>query len=198
MKILFLILFFQSFSISLIAQEYKIPEIEFESKSETPDFTNLLGLNDPNCLIMSIGFSGYWQNGTISKHVVLQNDGKILKYNVYFKNGLEKPIVKKRNLNKNKYKFYWEFLSNHFTKGSFKIDNSKLNIEEKPEEENRVSTLVISDGTEYNFKIYQNVNYISYSSYSPEAFIERKFPGYEERQKLVNLVAEFEELYDKN
>ncbi len=198
MKTLFLILFFQSFSISLNAQDYKIPAIEFESKSETPNFTNLLGINDPNCLIMSIGYSGYWQNGTISKFVVFQNDGKILKYDIYFKNGLDKPIVKKRSLIKKKYKFYWEFLSNHFTKGSFKIDNSKLNIEVKPEEENRVSTLVISDGTLYNFNIYQNVNYISYSSYSPESYIERKFPGYEERQKLVNLVTEFEELYDKN
>lgn len=181
---------------SAVSQEYKIPAIEFDGKYERPNYIEILKLKDTNSLIMSIGYSRYWHDGN-SKFIVFQTDGKILKHYVSFKNLLEKPILKKKFIAKRKRKFYWKFLNDNFTANKFRIDKSKLNINEKTEN-GKTSMMIFSHGSYCNFNIYQNENYTSYSSYSPEAFIREKFPGYEEREKLVQLVTEFEELYDKN
>jgi hypothetical protein len=134
-----------------ISQDYNIPAIKFEGNSGSPNFVKMLGLKDENSLIISMGYSGYWQKGTISKFIVYQNNGKVLKYNVYFKNDLENPKVIQKKLPKRKYKLYWTLLNESFINNMFQIEKEKLNIKEKPASGRMVTTSIISDGTNYIF-----------------------------------------------
>ena len=103
-----------------------------------------------------------------------------------------------KRIKKKEDQYYWSHLNNCIEENKYKIEKSKLNItEKKGEEEGTVITKVISDGADYSFWICQGKDYIAYGSYEPKSFIEDKFPGWKERQKLVDLMSGFEKLTKK-
>ncbi|WP_299626886.1 hypothetical protein [uncultured Tenacibaculum sp.] len=193
--ILFLTLVGKSFS-----QEFKIPKIEWEGKTETENnFVELLKLKDKSSLIIKIGYSSYWSKGQNSEFIVYLNNGKVKRYVVYQPNSTElKTKIKRKKIKKKEYKYYWNHLNNIIEGNKYVIDKSKLNItKKKGEEEGTMITMSISDGTNYSFWICQGNNYLAYGSYSPESFIDGKFSGWKERQKLVDLMNGFEKLTEK-
>ena len=193
--LLFLTLVGKSFS-----QDFKIPKIEWEGKTETENnFVELLKLKDKSSLIIKIGYSSYWTKGQNSEFIVYLNDGKVKRYVVYQPNSTElKTKIKRKKIKKKEYKYYWNHLNDIIEGNKYIIDKSKLNItEKKGEEEGTMITMSVSDGANYSFWICQGNNYLAYGSYSPESFIDGKFPGWKERQKLVNLMEGFENLTEK-
>ena len=191
---------FLVFSGNSFSQDFKIPKIDWEGKTETENnYVELLKLKDMNSLIVKIGYSSYWTKGQNSEFIVYQNDGKVKRFVVYQPSSPElKTKIKSKRIKKKEYQYYWNHLNNCIEENKYKIDKSKLNINEKKgEEKGTVITKVISDGADYSFWIYQGKNYIAYGSYSPESFIEDEFPGWEERKKLVDLMQGFEKLTKK-
>ncbi|TNJ40880.1 hypothetical protein KFZ70_15025 [Tamlana fucoidanivorans] len=182
------------------SQNWQIPEIKWEEKTETENnYVDLLKIKDRNSLIVKIGYSSYWIKGQNSEFIVYQNDGKVKRFVVYQPNSAElKTKIKRKGIKKKDYQYYWNHLNKIIQENDYIIDKSKLNIDEKKgEEEGTVVTKIISDGVDYSFWICQGKNYIAYGSYSPKSFIEDKFPGWEERQKLVDLINGFENLTEK-
>lgn len=193
--ILFLILVGKSFS-----QDFKIPKIEWEGKTETEnDFLELLKLKDKSSLIIKIGYSSYWSKGQNLEFIVYLNDGKMKRFVVYQPNSTElKTKIKRKKIKKKEYKYYWNHLNNIIEEDKYVIDKCKLNItEKKGEKEGTMITMSVSDGANYSFWICQGNNYLAYESYSPKSFIDGKFPGWKERQKLVDLMNGFEKLTEK-
>jgi hypothetical protein len=193
--LLFLTLVGKSFS-----QDFKIPKIEWEGKTETENnFVELLKLKDKSSLIIKVGYSSYWTKGQNSEFIVYLNDGKVKRYVVYQPNSTElKTKIKRKKIKKKEYRYYWNHLNDIIEGNKYVIDKSKLNItEKKGEEEGTMITMNVSDGANYSFWICQGNNYLAYGSYSPESFIDGKFPGWKERQKLVDLMNGFEKLTEK-
>ena len=193
--LLFLTLVGKSFS-----QDFKIPKIEWEGKTETENnFVELLKLKDKSSLIIKIGYSSYWTKGQNSEFIVYLNDGKVKRYVVYQPNSTElKTKIKRKKIKKKEYKYYWNHLNDIIEGNKYIIDKSKLNItEKKGDEEGTMITMSVSDGANYSFWICQGNNYLACGSYSPESFIDGKFPSWKERQKLVNLMEGFENLTEK-
>ena len=175
------------------SQDWKIPKIDWHGQTETENvYIDLLKLKDRNSLIVKVGYSSYWSKGINLEFIVYQNDGKVKRYIVYQPNSTNlKTKIKHKRIKKAEYKYYWNYLNDCVIKNKLKIDKSKLNITQK-EEKGTVVVMSISDGANYHFQITQGKNYIAYSSYEPKSFIEDKFPGWEERQKLVDLMNGFE------
>tara|TARA_R110001606_G_scaffold156824_1_gene299700 strand:- start:455 stop:1075 length:621 start_codon:yes stop_codon:yes gene_type:complete len=188
------------------SQNWQIPEIDWEGKTETENnYVDLLKLKDRNSLIIKIGYSSFWTKGTNSEFIVFKNNGKVKKFVVYQPNSIEnKTKIKRKRIKKKDYKYYWECLNNCVQENKFQINKSKLNITEKERKtiENGIEIVTvernsINDGTNYHFQICQGKNYKAYGSYAPTIYIENKYPGYEEREKLIDLMNKFEELTKK-
>ncbi|MFT5149280.1 MAG: hypothetical protein ACI86P_001969 [Flavobacteriales bacterium] len=85
------------------------------------------------------------------------------------------------------------------------MEESQLNIERRrsakeiDKENGTILEIIeggVSHGSDYHFNIFQGKKYITFHSFAPEYYIEEKFPGFEERQKLVDLMNEFQDLID--
>ena len=190
------ILIFLFYNLICFSQEFKIPIFELKQKRETDNPNlKLLNIEDKNSLIINIGYSSYWYNGTIAKSLVYQNNGKVLLFEVFYPNdSLKKIKVRKKNIKKKNIKKVWEFL-NHCSKDNrFNIDGSKLNITRIEDSEGILKYSSRSDAVNNIIEICQNENYTFLESYDPEYCIEQKQSEFEERQKFVNLITEIEKL----
>ncbi|MBL7473318.1 hypothetical protein [Robertkochia sediminum] len=179
------------------SQDWEIPEINWIDKTEKQNiYIELLNLKDSNSLIVRIGHSSYWTKGMISKFLVYQNNGKVTRYDVFQPSDpKDKTDITRRKIRKQDYKFYWSYLNECSNNDLFEIDRSRLNITKKPNKDaGRVLEMNAVDGTNYHFEICQGNNYIAYGTYAPESYIKEKYPGWKERQKLLNLMEGFEQL----
>jgi hypothetical protein len=184
------LLFFIFYTSISVAQKTKIPEIKYEGEFDSPNnYITLLKLKDEKSLIIKISFSNYWLKGTISEFIVYQNDGKVLKYISDVKNKIKRKSLKKKN-----YFIYWDLLNKCIGEKKIEIQKNQLNITSKPSE-NGETQLSVSDGTNETFELWKENKYIVYSSQSPLTYINEKYPGYQERQKLVDLIEEFSTLF---
>ena len=189
--LLFLLSTFTSFS-----QEFIFPKIDFKSTSEKPNsYVELLNLEDKNSLILKTSYSSYWYGDTFFYFLVFQSNGKVSKYEYKLSVNKKIKIVKKK-ISKKNYKFYWDFLNNCLNENLFDIDYTQLNIVHKPKTGNLVETMTVSDGLQQSFEISKLNEYSAFTTYAADSYIEKKYPGYEERQKLVNLMAKFSFVYE--
>lgn len=182
------------------SQNSMIPEVVWNGITENENqYVELLNLKDRNSLVVRVAYSGYWNKGLRGKYIIYQNDGRIKRFNVFQPSDSNlKTKIKRKKVKKKDYKNYWNYLNNCISEKKFHINKSQLNITEKPGKEKGIQlVLSVSDGGTYHFSLHQSDKYIAYSSYAPESFIEKEFPGSKERQKLVNLMAGFESLMEK-
>ncbi len=193
-KINIIILLF--FNLICYSQESEIPKIEFKEKSENKNlYIKLLNLQDENSIIVKIGFQSYWYGGIHSNLIIFQNNGKILRYDVFFPNdSLKKITINKKRIKKDKIEDYWQFIQTVALENKLNIDNSKLNIERIETDEGVLKYSTRSDCVDESFEIIQGDQFTYFSSYDPLYQIEQKNAGFEERQKLVNLINEVENL----
>lgn len=105
-----------------------------------------------------------------------------------------KNKIKRKSLKKKKYFLYWDLLNKCIGEKKIEIQKNQLNITSKPSE-NGETQLSVSDGTNETFELWKENKYIVYSSQSPLTYINEKYLGYQERQKLVDLIEEFSTLF---
>lgn len=182
------------------SQNSMIPEMVWNGISQNENqYVELLNLKDRNSLIVRVAYSSYWNKGLSGPYIIYQNDGKIKRYNVFQPTDSDlKTKIKRKRVRKKDFEKYWDYLNNCISEKKFQINKSQLNVNAKPGKEEGTSLVKsISDGATYHFSIYQGKNYIAYASYEPKSFIEDEYPGFEERQKLVDLMAGFESLMEK-
>jgi hypothetical protein len=194
-KINFIILLF--FNLVCYSQDFKIPKIEFNETSEKQNsYIELLNLKDDNSLIVKIGFQSYWYGGIHTNLIVFQNDGNVLRYNVFFSNdSLKKIKIIKKRIKKEKIEDYWKFIKSVAEENKLNIDKSKLNIERiKYEDGTVLKYSTRSDCVDESFEITQGNKKTYFSTYDALYQIEQKNAGFEERQKLVDLIKELENL----
>jgi hypothetical protein len=194
-KINFIIVLF--LNLVCYSQDFKIPKIEFnETSKKQNSYFELLKLKDENSLIVKIGFKSYWYGGIHSNLIVFQNDGKVLKYSAFFPNdSLKKIKISKKKIKKEKIQDYWKFIKSIAEENKLNIDKSKLNIERiKYDDGTVLKYSTRSDCVDESFEIIQGNKNSYFSTYDAEYQIEQKNSGFEERQKLVNLITEVENL----
>jgi len=199
MKNCLLLIGFLIFSGKLLSQEFKIPKIEFKNKTEDLNtYITLLKIKDEQALIIKIGSSSYWSKGLYSDFLVYENDGNVSFYKCFFPiDTNKKQKIKKKRIRKSKQKFYWDFLLNSNKNNRFSIVKSMLNITSKSNEDGTNSVISVSDGGNYSLEITQGNKYSTYSTYSPNTYIKKKFPGWKERKKLVELTKDIYDLIEK-
>ncbi|MFB9080419.1 hypothetical protein ACFFLS_19995 [Flavobacterium procerum] len=191
---LIILLFLKSVCYS---QDFKIPEIEFQEIGDKQNpYVKLLNLKDENSLIIKIGFESYWAGGIHSNLIVFQNDGNVVRYNVFFpKDNLKKIEISKKRIKKEKIPDFWILINSVAKENKLNIDKDKLNIERIEYEDGTVLKYSTrSDCVDESFEITQGNKKTYFSSYDPLYQIKQKNSGFEERQKLVDLIDEVENL----
>lgn len=163
-------------------------------------FIALMNLKDKNSLIVRVAYSSYWHKGFSEQYIIYQKDGKIKRFHIFRPTDLDlKTKIKRKRVRKKDYEKYWAYLNHCIAAKKFQIDKSQLNTTRKPGKEKGTELVThVSDGATYHFGVYQGHHYIAYASYTPTSFIKNEFPGYLERQKLVDLMTGFESLIEKN
>lgn len=187
------------------SQVREIPNINFENINQIQnDYIKLLKLKDSNSLIIKISYMSGWHRSSNSKFIVYDTHGNVVLYEtIDSKDSSNQLNIRKLPLKNNKQNLYWDFLNRFNNTFEFQIDKTKLNITQKTidngmNEVKLIEETVISDGHSITFEITQYNKNTIYSSYSPEEYIKMKYPGMEERQKLLNLINTLEELIKNN
>lgn len=187
------------------SQVRKIPNINFENINQIQnDYIKLLKLKDSNSLIIKISYKSIWHRSFNSKFIVYDTHGHVVLYEtIDSKDSSNKLKIRKLPLKNSKEYLYWDFLNRFNNTREFQIDKTKLNITKKTIdngmiEDKLIEETIISDGHSITFEITQFNKNTLYSSYSPEEYIKMKYPGMEERQKLLNLINTLEELLKNN
>ncbi|MCI1267362.1 MAG: hypothetical protein LKG19_12375 [Saprospiraceae bacterium] len=182
------------------SQVREIPNLDFENINQIQnDYIKLLKLKDSNSLIIKITYGSGWHRSN-SKFIVYDNHGKVFLFEtINSKCSSNKLKIRKLPLKNSKQYLYWEFLNRFNNASEYQIDKTKLNITQRTidngmVEDKLVEETVIYDGHTITFEITQFKKNTIYSSYSPEEYIKMKYPGMEERQKLLNLIKTLEEL----
>jgi hypothetical protein len=203
------ILFFVfAFSVSQsFSQDSLIPKIEWEGVLDsTNQYVDLLKVKDNNSLIVKWSITGDQEIGSSTNYVVFLNNRKVKKYFIYnLRTETLKPKINRKKIKKREYEFYWALLNKCILEKKLHIEESQLNIERRrsakeiDKENGTILEIIeggVSHGSDYHFNIFQGKKYITFHSFAPEYYIEEKFPGFEERQKLVDLMNEFQDLID--
>lgn len=183
------------------SQVREIPNINFENINQNQnDYIKLLKLKDSNSLIIKITYGSGWHRSSNSKFIVYDNHGNVVLYETINSEGSSNKLkIRKLSLKNSKQYLYWEFINRFNNASEYQIDKSKLNITQRTInngkiEDKLIEETVISDGHSITFEITQYNKNTIYASNSPEEYIKMKYPGMEERQKLMNLIKTLEEL----
>ncbi len=184
-------------SLPAFSQTDTIPQFNWMGEMNGENlYTKLFKLKDHNSFIVKISYASFWIKDRTAEFIVYQNNGKVKRFSVLYPRGHNaKPIVNRKKIKKKDYAYYWKYLEECSLNNAFDIDASLLNLKFKKEEkEGATITTVIKDGTTYHLQFVQGVNYSNYRSYEPEIYIKKRSSGWEERQKLVDLITGFEKL----
>lgn len=180
------------------SQDFKIPKINFDEKSiNANDYVKMFNIKDNDCLLIKVGYQIYGADPRYTDYFIIYlNNGNVLKYHVVY----GKPdIIKQIRVKSKERNIYWRFLNDSASNNSFKLDKNKLNSTRIPYDEDSPTRRVvgITDGIGIIFEISQNGQHSMYGSENPRSYIEYKVYGYEERQKLLNLAIDFQNLFSK-
>lgn len=153
-------------------------------------------IEDEKDIIINTKLERGW-GGSETEIIVYRKNGTVNRYKDYdqiFADGKRKEEYKR--ISETELKNYWDFLNDCIKNKRFEIKAGLLNITKKPIEKGSGSSefIQVEDGTEYSIEIIQGKEFITYTSYAPETYIQNKYPGYEERQKLLDLISEIHNL----
>lgn len=163
-NLLFLIILF--FTLASFSQNHIISEYEkYDYEKKGQNYNNVLKLDDKNSLVLKLN----------NKFIIYKDESEIstisigyLSSNIFY----TKKIKEHQLIN---YKNILDTIKN--------INPSLLN-----ETKNIDGEMVIEDGINYNLELYKNNYIVNYNTYSPEAYIEYKFPFYKERIRFMKVL----------
>ncbi len=169
-----------------------IPNLELNSKLSAPhELYDQLKMQDSESLLIEFHLSSYWNKKKVLNILYYNIEGAIRYYQIRSPKDSENYRVKKIKLNKAKQSEIIEYIMFLTQSGSIDLNPDRLNIRRKPIDEETSKYISVYDGVTYNLSFIQNKGFSKFYSYSPDTYIREKFPGYEERQKLVDIVRTF-------
>lgn len=176
------------------SQNYEIPVIPFENRTQQgKEYLELFGLKDTTALIVHLGYSRHPVINLESDYIIYLNNGKVRHYKIFWQiNNKSINKKKRKRVKEDEYSKYWQFLYNRVDEGKFKIDQAQL---ETIGEKANTLKQAISGGQTYHFGLYQGENSIEYISFLPTMFSSEEYPGFKEKQKLVELIEGFQNLF---
>ena len=182
------------------SQHRLIPQLDFEQQSETGlhPTLGLLGINDPQTLVIAVSRSDYWSKGENLSCIVYWASGSVDTFRCFVPSTPgKKNRIKKKRVPRSKRPIYWSFLQNSSQQQGFTVDKDSLNIVKRRHPNGTVSTLTIPNGTQYRLEIIQGQQFTEYKTTAPEKYIEKKFPGWKARQDVLSLINKIRQLSEK-
>jgi len=189
------------------SQDSKIPELKWKRTYATYNkYVELLDLKDKEALILNWIIKADLPRYPAKNSIVFLNDGTIKRFRIvhYLDSVSVYPIV----VDSTDFESYWNFLALCDTEEKLHFDQSLLNAKPKctvTKEATHESPTTLktcesapSHGLSYNLSLYQGKKEQLYRTFAPEYLIPNKFPGYEEKQKLVNLFQALQNLINEN
>ncbi len=168
------ILYILIISNSIFAQNYVISEFEeCGSSLRYPKLFEHFQNQDKDITILRLN----------SRHYLTFKDNLIYKYNVAESENL---ILEKEKLSKDETYYYKKLLDTLRT-----INPSLLNITENEKGEK----IVVEDGETFQIELFKENCKVNYSSYSPNVYIENKYPSFKERKKFVDVFNSMKALF---
>ncbi len=192
LKILYIVFIFLPFF--GFTQDYEIPYIPFKNKAkQEKKYLESVALKDTTSLIVHLGYSRPPLIMLESDYIIYSNNGKVQHYEVFWQANNKSIRKKKRKrVKKDEYSKYWQFLYKCVDEGKFKIDQAQLEV--IGEKANNLKQ-VISGGKTYHLGVYKGTNNLEYISFLPNMFSSEEYPGFKEKQKLVEVMEGFKNLF---
>jgi len=75
------------------------------------------------------------------------------------------------------------------------VTDNNLTIDKQKLVDGMNTSLVVLDGSIDFFAVYQNKKELSFFSHASDIYIKEKVSGWEERQKLIDLIATFKTVF---
>jgi hypothetical protein len=158
-----------------------------------------LGIRDTNALIISITDNSYWHKAKVTNFLVFKTNGQVMHFQrLVFKEEGKKTTLSRKRIRKKIRPQYWNWLDSCITNQLFKLDQKQLDIEKKPIKGSRkAESLSVRDGIFLSYSIYLNRNKLEYTAYAPLTYINKDYPGKEERIKFLAVIDSFFELIEE-
>jgi len=167
---------------SVFAQKQQLPEIPFNwYKGKTSSLYKEHGIRDHNAIILNAGRRSAFGGGE-DKFLVYYRKGNVRK----FVQNTEDWSVKEVDVSAQEQTTYIQFLNDCVGKNWLDIDTGKLRFS---------GNIIVLDGPSDYFTIYQDNKELIFYSNASDSFIDSKVEGWEERQKLLELIAKFNAVF---
>ncbi|MES2486956.1 MAG: hypothetical protein V4581_13555 [Bacteroidota bacterium] len=177
-----LLLLFLTCSLTAFSQEYKIPELQDDTIISTnSDYYSTLGITDRNAMIITAGNTGTFEH-VLSRFIVYFKDGTVKKFTIHNSSGTVTELA----VQPGEKARYVQFLNTCVTDERLQLDRILLTG----------GSFTVPNGTTDYFTVYHAGKALYLSSYASAIYIEHKAPGWQERQKLVDLIKTFEALFN--
>ncbi len=176
-----------------------IPSFAFANAGDSTQFAgqknpwiSILNLEYDNVETVECVTSDYWVKGNESKLYVYTKTGEVRYFMIFTppKEEKGKRVIKEKRLKKKQQDYYKDLLkklrANNFTN----IKKSRLNIKQRANGE----FLKISNGTSFRFRYIGYDYYKDFYSYAPQKYVDNRYPGWQERVKLLNLIIDFNKM----
>jgi len=177
-----LLLLLLTCSLSAFSQEYKIPELQYDTiVSSQNDYYSTLGISDRNAMIITAGNTGTFEH-VLSRFIVYFKDGTVKKFTIHNRSGTVTELA----VQPGEKARYVQFLNNWVTDERLQLERILLTG----------ASFTVPNGTTDYFTVYHAGKALHLSSYASAIYIEHKEPGWQERQKLLDLIDNFEALFN--
>ena len=161
----------------LHSQKFNISEYESNDVlNEGQQLLNFFDANDKEALILKFEFD---------KYLVFSKD-KVYKIN-FIKS--ENIVIDKIELSNTDKDICYGIIDS-----LKKINPENLNITKNEKGE----SIEVQDGKDYYIELFKSNTKVTFSTYSPEVYIESKFPYYKERNYIVNAYKRLDEIFIDN
>jgi len=167
-----------------------------------PDSTQYAGQKNPWLEILDLEYdnaetietatTNYLVTGTESRLYIFAPDGTVRYFTFYIANGEQKKRkIKEEQLSQKQQEQIKQLLRRCRETNFSHINPKLLNITVKDNVD-----LIVSRGETFRFRYIGLDYYKDFATYAPLRYIERKFPGWQDRAAMLNLIIDFTQIAD--
>ncbi len=148
----------------------------------------ILDLNYDNVETIETAVSERLSEGTTSKLFVFAKNNEVRYFNIFTpdKNSNRSRSIKEKKMNSNTEKYYLHLLKEVRQNNFFDLVSDSLNITNDGQR-----IVKIKSGKTFRLRYIGYDYYKDYNTYAPERYIQNRIPGWQQRQKMLNLIASF-------
>ena len=175
MKKIILLFFisFSSFAQQSVISKYERSDVDYEGAH----YAKLLNIDNKNNLIIKVE----------SEKFIVYEDSAVYRFYIDW----DKSINKKK-LSASETLMCYKHLDSLKTINPYNLNVTRQTKTDSP---SGAEFIDVQDGFSYRLSLFKNDLTVNYETYSPEIYIEEKFPFYKEREKLLNAYNYFASLF---